>query len=43
MRTESRAQVQDLNEHVLTSQLIEIYRSVLPHKVRKEHPGLVTA
>jgi glycosyltransferase involved in cell wall biosynthesis len=43
LRTESRAQVQNLNERVLTSRLIEIYRSVLPHKARQEHPGLVTA
>jgi glycosyltransferase involved in cell wall biosynthesis len=43
-RSEGRAAVQDLNEHVLTERLIEIYRSVLPRtKALADRPDFVVA
>lgn len=42
-RTESRAAVQSLDERLLTSSLIDIYRSVLPHMTRAERLGFVAA
>jgi glycosyltransferase involved in cell wall biosynthesis len=41
-RSEGRAAVQDLNEHVLTERLIDIYRSVLPRsKALADRPDFV--